>query len=328
MRRTRVDVMESARQLHHRQLPSVNDTLPRGSTFDATAAPPAPGRLQPPEGPVRMIVPTAVGGPTDLVARALVKRLQSQVPHPITVENIIDIPGLKVADLIGEAPRDGRTLLISPYHSSLARLRRGDQRLSGIGLVTETPVMLFTHSAAGVRNLQQLLQKQRGSGKALDIAVTGPGSASEFCANELRRVWGESLFNVVPLRGVAPSLVALMSGGLDLVCEPVSSFAPQIAAGQVIPLANLQEDAAADGKVATAQAQGYAMVVPNWNALFAPAGTDAAIVAYWSNALQKVLIDASFQDELRRYSAGPVTPDKAVPLEVELSLKVGLEIAR
>jgi len=250
------------------------------------------------------------------------------VPQPITVENIIDIPGLKVADLVGEASRDGRTLLFSPYHSSLGRLRRGDQRLSGIGLVTETPVMLFTYRSAGMRNLQQMLQKQRDSGKALNIAVSGPGSASEFCANELRRVWGESRFNVVPFPGVAPGILALMGGTLDLMCEPVSSFAPQVAAGQVVPLANLQEDAAAAGGVATAQAQGYAMVVPNWAALFAPAGTDAGIVAYWSNALQRTLTDPSFQAELRGLSARPVTPDKGVPLEVELSLKVGLEVAR
>ena len=328
MRRTRVDVMEAARQLHHQQLPSVYDALPRDSSFDAQAAPPAPGQLPPPSGPVRIIVPGAVGGPTDLVARALVKRLQPQVPQPVTVENIIDIPGLKVADLVGEAPRDGRTLLFSPYHASLARLRRGDQRLSGVGLVAETPVMLFTHGGAGMRNLREMLQKQRASGKALDIAVSGPGSASEFCANELRRVWGGSAFNVVPFRGVAPSLIALMGGRLDLVCEPASSLAPQVASGQVIPLANLQEDAAAEGNIATAQAQGYAMVVPNWTALFAPAGTDAAIVAYWSDALQRVLSDPTFQAELRGLSAGPVTSDKGVPLEVELSLKVGLEVDR
>ena len=328
MRRTRVDVMETARKLDHPQLPSTYDALPRDSRFYAQAAPPPPGRLQPPAGPVRMIVPTAAGGPTDLVTRALVKRLQAQVPQPITVENIIDIPGLKVADLVGEAPHDGRTLLLSPYHSSLARLRRGDQRLSGIGLVTETPVMLFTHASAGIRNLRDMLQKQRTSGKPLDIAVSGPGSASEFCVNQLRRVWGESLFNVVPFRGTAPSVQALMGGQLDLVCEPVSSFTSQIASRQVILLANLQEDAAAEGSVPTAQAQGYAVVVPNWTALFAPAGTDTAIVVYWSNALQKVLADPTFQAELQGFSAGPVTSDKGVPLEVELSLKVGLEVAR
>jgi tripartite-type tricarboxylate transporter receptor subunit TctC len=68
--------------------------------------------------------------------------------------------------------------------------------------------------------------------------------------------------------------------------------------------------------------------VPNWTALFVPAGTDAAIAAYWSNALQRVLADPTFQAELRGFSAAPVTSDKAVPLEVELSLKVGLEVAR
>jgi len=328
MRRTRVDVMEAARQLQHDQLPSFYDTLPRDSRFDAQAAAPPPARLQPPAGPVRIIVPTAAGGPTDQVARALLKRLQAQVPQPITVENIIDIPGTKVADLVGGAARDGRTLLLSSYNASLARLRRGDQRLSGIGLVTETPVMLFTHGGSGMRNLQQMLQKQRAGGKPLDIAVSGPGSASEFCANELRRVWGQSSFKIVTFPGVAASLVALMGGKLDLVCEPVSSFAPQVAAGQVVPLANLQEDAAAEGSVATAQAQGYAMVVPNWTALFAPAGTDADIIAYWSNALQRILSDPTFQAELRALAAGPVTSDKGAPLEVELSLKVGLAIAR
>jgi hypothetical protein len=167
MRRTRVDVMETARQLHHPQLPSVYDPLPRDSNFDAQTAPSPPGPLKPPTGPIRLIVPIAATAPTDLVARALVKRLQPLVLRLITVENIVDIPGQKVADLVGEAPRDGRTLLFSPYHASLARLRRGDQRLTGIGLVTETPVVLFTHGSAGMHNLRQMLQKQRASGKAL-----------------------------------------------------------------------------------------------------------------------------------------------------------------
>ena len=51
-------------------------------------------------------------------------------------------------------------------------------------------------------------------------------------------------------------------------------------------------------------------------------------MGYWSNALQKILVDPAFRAELQGLLAGPVTADKGVPLEVELSLKVGLELAR
>ncbi len=330
IRRTRVEVNDMARQMGNQQLPSVYDALPRDSRFH-TLVNSAPG-LQPPgrapSGPIRLIVPTAAGGPTDMVARAMVRRLQGLVGQSITVENIIDIPGLRVADLVGNATPDGQTLLFSSYQSSLARVRRGDQRLIPVGQVTETPVLLVTHPNSGIRNLQQMVQRLRSSGQPLTVGVSGPGSPSEACANELRRVWGDTAIRTVAYRGGAPALADLLGGNVDLNCDQAILFGLYVNQNRVVPLANLQEDAVGEGSVPTAQAQGYAAVVPNWTALFAPAGTDPAIVRHLSQALQRVLADPAFGSELRGFWALPVTPDKGIPLEVNLSLKVGVEVTR
>ena len=332
MRRTRVDVMESARQMHHQQLPSVYDTLVRGSRFHALTSISSDTLVshRAPSGPIRLIVPAAAGGPTDAVARALVRYMQPMVGQPIHIENIIDIPGLRVADLVGSALANGQTLLLSSYQASLARMRRGDQRLTPIGLVTETPIILTTHTGNDMHNLQQMLQSQRSSGKPLSLGISGPGSPSEACAAELRRVWGSDTFETVVYRGSAPALADLLAGKVDLNCDQAILFGPHIASKRIKPLANLQEDAIGEVAIsaaATAQAQGYAAVVPNWTALFAPTNTDAAIVHHLSVALQRVLAEPAFDAELRRFLALPVTPEKGVPLEVDLSLKVGLEVS-
>lgn len=332
MRRTRVDVMESARQMNHQQLPSVYDTLVRNSRFHALTST-SPDTFVPhraPSGPIRLIVPAAAGGPMDAVARALVRYMQPIVGQPIRIENIIDIPGLRVADLVGSASADGQTLLLSSYQASLARMRRGDQRLTPIGLVTETPIILATHTGNDLHNLQQMLQVQRSSGKPLSVGISGPGSPSEACAAELRRVWGSDTFETVVYRGSAPALTDLLAGKVDLNCDQAILFGPYIAGKRMRPLANLQEDAVGEVAIstaATAQAQGYAAVVPNWTALFAPTTTDAAIVRHLSMVLQRVLADPAFDAELRRFLALPVTPEKGIPLEVDLSLKVGLEVS-
>lgn len=332
MRRTRVDVMESARQMHHQQLPSVYDTLVRGSRFHALTSISSDTLVshRAPSGPIRLIVPAAAGGPTDAVARALVRYMQPMVGQPIHIENIIDIPGLRVADLVGSALANGQTLLLSSYQASLARMRRGDQRLTPIGLVTETPIILTTHTGNDMHNLQQMLQSQRSSGKPLSVGISGPGSPSEACAAELRRVWGSDTFETVVYRGSAPALADLLAGKVDLNCDQAILFGPHIASKRIKPLANLQEDAIGEVAIsaaATAQAQGYAAVVPNWTALFAPTNTEAAIVHHLSVALQRVLAEPAFDAELRRFLALPVTPEKGVPLEVDLSLKVGLEVS-
>jgi tripartite-type tricarboxylate transporter receptor subunit TctC len=332
MRRTRVDVMEAARQMDHQQLPSVYDTLVRNSRFHAltSTSPDSPAPHRAPSGPIRLIVPAAAGGPTDAIARALVRYMQTVVGQPIRIENIIDIPGLRVADLVGSTLADGQTLLLSSYQASLARMRRGDQRLTAIGMVTETPIILATHTGNDVHNLQQMLQSQRSSGKPLSVGISGPSSPSEACAAELRRVWGNDTFETVAYRGSAPALADLLAGKIDLNCDQAILFGPHIASKRIRPLANLQEDAVGEVAIsaaATAQAQGYAAVVPNWTALFAHTSTDAAIVRHLSAALQRVLAEPAFDAELRRFLALPVTPEKGVPLEVDLSLKVGLEVS-
>jgi hypothetical protein len=129
-------------------------------------------------------------------------------------------------------------------------------------------------------------------------------------------------------------MVRLVGVGLALLASaPAWSQAPPVAL--VIGQNDYRNMSRLDNAVNDArliasnlQSRGYAAVVPNWTALFAPAGTDPAIIRHLSQALQRVLADPAFVSELRGFWALPVTPDKGIPLEVNLSLKVGLEVTR
>ena len=139
---------------------------------------------------------------------------------------------------------------------------------------------------------------------------------------------GREKVESIATRGVGPALAALATGNLDLFCDSQQVIDNIIRSDAVHYVANLQEDALSADGIPTAQMQGFAWVVPNWQALFAPRELPSEAVLALANVLQKVVRDPEYKADLARQAAKAAAPEKANPLEVEMSLRLGVELSK
>lgn len=246
----------------------------------------------------------------------------------INVENVIDIPGARVADIVGTSPADGKTWLLSSYAASMSRTERGDDRLQAVGMVVESRAVLAVPANSPVNNVASLIAHRVALNRPLKMGVSGPGSVSEACQFELERAFGTTLVQPVVLRGMAPLIVEMLGGNVDLACDIQSSFEPHMQAGRMKLIASLQENALVSYPPVSAQAQGFPLAIPVWWALFVPRDVPAHAVSEISAALQKLQSDPQWSEELGAMDRGAQIVDlaKATPLEVGLSLKLGTSL--
>ena len=120
----------------------------------------------------------------------------------------------------------------------------------------------------------------------------------------------------------------MLGGQVDLICDIQSTFDPQVQAGRLRYVANFQEEAGSDEKIPTAQSQGYAAVAPNWTAIFAPSQISALTQNALSNLMHKAVMLMHSDVKLRLGSSRLASEDKTQAIEVDMSLRLGAEIAR
>ena len=110
------------------------------------------------------------------------------------------IPGAKVAELVGTAPADGKTWLLSPYAASMARLERGDDRLKPVGMVSETRAVLAVPANSPASSVASLLAHRVALNRPLKMGISGAGATSEACQFELERAFGPIFVQPVAFR--------------------------------------------------------------------------------------------------------------------------------
>jgi tripartite-type tricarboxylate transporter receptor subunit TctC len=325
LRRVRDAVMIDAKTVKHRQIPSTYDASIKSSPLfkfrNSTAVDLATSLPK----SIRLIVPAAAGGPTDFVARRLTESLRDAGVQ-MQIENIIDIQGDRVAAMDYPFTSEKVTLLMSNYPAALRREMLNDKRFQTIGMIAETPMMLATNMQTGIRDMKTLIDLTRTRKQSWKIGISGPGSQSEACLSVLKYTLGEGKVEGILYKGMAPALMDMLGGQVDLICDIQTTFEPQVQAGKLRYVANFQEDASPDEKIPTSQSQGYAVVAPNWTAIFAPSQLPAPMKNALTSAFRKVVID--LEARLRDSTVRLVSEDKSQPIEVDMSLRLGAEIAR
>lgn len=327
LRRARDTVMTDAKALKHRQIPSVYDSsYPEKQLFvPVTSEAPTITAALPKQ--IRIVVPGARRGQSDFVARRFGDALKA-LGVETEVENVIDIRGDRVAAM--EYPFDANrvTLLMSGYLSSLRREIAGDRRFQPVGMLTETPIVLAANKKHGINSMRSLMEKSQSRTGPWRVGSSGSSSDSDACSTVLKNMMGGDKVESIMTRGVGPALAGLATGSLDLFCDSQQVIDTIIKSDAVQYVANLQEDALSADGIATAQMQGFAWVVPNWNALFAPRELPSATVLALATVLQKVARDPAYAADLLRQAAKAASPEKTNPMEVEMSLRLGVELSK
>ena len=249
-----------------------------------------------PAKPVRVVVPFAPGGATDIQARIFSRELGEQFGQPFIVDNRPGASGLIGAEVVVNSPADGTTILFTTAALAInATLSKGTLKfdpardLAPIIWVSTTPLVLIVHPGVAAKSAEELVELAKKKPGGLNAALTVSGSTSHLAAEMFKQLAGIN-FTVIPYKGGAPAMLAMVSGEVDFLFAEALLAAPQIKAGKVRALAvTTAKPAAAFPDLPTMNAMLSGFVADNWFAMYAPAGTPRENVAAINTAMKKAL---------------------------------------
>lgn len=261
--------------------------------FSATA----PAQTAYPTKPIRIVVPYPAGGLLDGVARLLAPKLQLAMGQPIVVYNHGGASGVIGATLAAKAPADGYTLLFGGFGpnavnaSILASMSYDPAKdFAPVIEVFRTANVLVVGNQVGVNSVQELTDMARRPGVLVTVATAGKGSATHLFAELYRLAVGVDL-NVIPYRGDAPAIRAMLGGEVQAYFAAASTILPHVKTGRLRALAVTSKDRFPTLPDVPTLAQAG---VPNyeataWYGLYAPAGTPQEVITRLNEQINAIL---------------------------------------
>jgi tripartite-type tricarboxylate transporter receptor subunit TctC len=272
-----------------------------------------------PERPIRMIVPFAPGGTSDLLGRVVGAKLSEALGQTVVVDNRGGAGGSLGAALAAQAPADGYTLLVP--HVGLAfnetlyprRSYNALKDLAPVSKLGETPNSVVVANNFPVKSVQDLVARARKQPGKINYASAGVGSAAHLAMALLEHAAGVS-FNHIPYKGGGPSMIALSAGQVDFSMPAFPTSVPHIKAGRMRIIAVTgpkREPTMPDvPTVAESGVPGYEFGI--WFGVFAPAGTPKAVITRLNQEIVKALSTAEMRDQLYKVgvNAQSSTPEQ------------------
>lgn len=247
-----------------------------------------------PVKPIRLVVGFAAGGSTDLVARISATKLTAALGQSVIVENRPGAGGNIAAELVAKSPPDGHVLLVTPsafaVNPSLYRQVPYDaiKDFAPVTALSTYMLLLVCHPSLPVRSVKELIALARSIPGQLNYSSAGTGTTTHISGELLSYMTGTRMTHIA-FRGTGQQLPALLSGEVALAFGS-TTVVPLIQARKIVLLGVTGAKRFAGFPDAPAIAEtvpGYE--VNSWNAMFAPAGTPAAIVKRVSDDVGKGL---------------------------------------
>lgn len=272
-----------------------------------------------PTKPITVVVPFSAGGPTDTVARLVAEVMSQDLGQQVVVQNVGGAGGTLGAGQVATAAKDGYTLLLHHIGMSTApTLYRSlpydpTTDFAPIGLITSVPMTLVARKDFEPTTMAELMDFIKANGENVTYAHAGIGSASQLCGMLLMEAL-DTQMTTVPYQGSGPAMTDIIGSQIDMICDQTTNTTSQIQAGEVKAygvtsperLGNLPD-------LPTTAEGGLALEIGVWHGLYAPAGTDAAIVARLETSLQAALADETVINRFAELGTVPVTAEEATP---------------
>ena len=282
-----------------------------------------------PVKPVRVIVPFAPGGGTDIQARLLAKNFHESMGQTFVVENRAGAGGIIGAELAVRSPADGYTILFTTASLSVNVTLYGKRvkfdplkDLAPVSWISSTPLVLVTHPSVPAKSVKELVALAKRTGN-MTAASNGAGTTSHLSVEMLKQATGLNVVHI-PYKGGGPSMVSVISGETDFLFATGPVSAPQIKAGKVRALAvTTPKRSSTFPDLPTMNSVFPGFESDNWYAMFFPAGTPADIVNRLNSEIAKALKAKNIRDFMPREALDPVASSPA-----ELSALFKREIAR
>ena len=286
-----------------------------------------------PDKAVRIIVPFAPGGATDVVARTLASRLSQMWKQPVIVENKPGAGGNIGADMVAKAAADGYTVLLaSPAEIVInphlyAHMPYDPAKdLAPVTKIAAAPLVLVVNPSVPVHSVGELIQYIKSQKGGLSYASSGTGGPQHLAAEQFRLMTGTNLVHV-PYKGGAPAINDLLAGQVPMFFAGLPPALPQIKAGKLRALAVTTTTRWASlPEVPTVAESGLpGFNIENWQGVFVPAGTLPEIIGRLARDIATVASEKEFSDRLTALGAVPTTttPAEFAAFVREESIKYG-----
>ena len=258
-----------------------------------------------PAHPITIIVPFPAGGPTDTLARILAQRMTVKLGQSIVIENVSGASGSIGVGRVARSSPDGYTLSIGNitthvFNGAIIRLPYDLLKdFEPIATVASNPQLLLGKREIPADTLQELIAWIKARPGAVLIGTQGNGSSGHISGVYLEKTLGVQA-TMIPFRGAAPALQALMAGQIDILFDQESDALPQVRAKTVKAYAvTAKNPSAAAPDISTADAAGlpgFYMTV--WHGLWAPKGTPSDVITKLNAAIADALADSSVRARL------------------------------
>ncbi|WP_426959386.1 Bug family tripartite tricarboxylate transporter substrate binding protein [Muricoccus radiodurans] len=274
-----------------------------------------------PTQPVRLILPYAAGGPTDVIARLIADALSQRLPQRVVVENRTGAGGNIGASAVAKSRPDGATLLFSNTGHAVnkalyARLDYDPATdLVPVTIVAESPMVMLVPPHSPDRSVADFVARLRASGGRMTYASTGTGGALQLVTLLFLKAAGARM-EEIPYRGAAPAAQDLIAGRVDLLYDAGFTAFPLATSGQARALAiSAAQRSPVMPDVPTVGEAGFPEATFSvWQAILAPGGTPTPLLARIRAEIAAVLADGPLRARLVEMGAERIianTPEEA-----------------
>lgn len=289
-----------------------------------------------PNRSVRMVVPFAAGGATDVMARQIAQFLTVSLGQPFVVENVLGAGGNVGARLVARATPDGYTLLFGTT-STFAINPAVTKNLGYDPLTSFVPVarafdsgmMLVVHPSVPVKSVEELIVYAKANPGKLNYGSSGIGTPMQVATELFKSMTSTDIVHV-PYKGGALSIQDAVAGQVQVLFENPLQLIPLVRDGRLRALAVTSEGRNPQApEVPTMKEAGVAFIVTLINGVVAPTGTPPEIVTKLNTAINQALRSQQLLDAVARFGADPRpdTPEGFRDL-IAFELKRWAEVAK
>jgi tripartite-type tricarboxylate transporter receptor subunit TctC len=284
-----------------------------------------------PQKPLRLVVPFAAGGSSDVMARTVARSLADDLGQPIVVENRPGAGGSIALEFVARQAADGYTLLFGTIGTNginpavMRKLPYDPLRdFAPVSMLHTLSNVLIVHPSVGVASVGELIALARTRPGALTFASAGNGSSSHLAGELFKAATGIDITHV-PYKGGGAAMPDLLSGQVSMMFETIPTAMPPVRAGKVRALAvtTAGRSSIAPELPTMGEAGVRDFVVSSWTALFTTGGTPRAVIDRLNAASVRLAQEPQYRVRMREMGSDCVssTPE-------ELDQFVHAEIAR
>jgi tripartite-type tricarboxylate transporter receptor subunit TctC len=258
-----------------------------------------------PEKPIRIVVPFAPGGGTDLIARTLGNAMSKDLGKSVIIDNKPGGGTIIGTETVARSPADGYTLVMSTFAhavnpSLMPKLPYANDAFAPVILVGRGPNVLVVRAASPYKTVNDLIVAAKSNPGKVTYASQGIGTSAHL-AGEMFNNLAQVELTHVPYRGAGPAITDLIGGQVDVFFGTAAAVASLVGQGTLRAIGvTSPEPSAAVGNVPAIGATVPGYRVESWYGLYAPAGTPADVIARLNSAAAKAAQSAEFKEKVEQ----------------------------